>query len=186
MDQMNSNISLIIIAIAGITGCTTFKKAPRENVLALSASDYNKLNGSYHTTPDSYMPGDNVLWKHLTRKAGPEGKEHNRTIGIKMISSKRLQVTICDGSTAPQLKVIRGRWKHGYFRLRNQTLLHGVPPLLWNKETTKTRIGKLNNGSIVIDEVRSGMGMFLMFIAGPPDRYSYLEFNQTNQQPCHE
>lgn len=171
-----------IIAFTGlillfITGCGAFKKDLRSDFIPLDGTNYNRMNGRYPAD----LPGDSLnpffLWNTMAWKdRKPDQEKGMAVVEIFMKNKKTMQLTLFKNNIELEKETIKVKLKKGALVLGNKTKLSGIPLLLWSTKSTNRRVSSAQNGNLLLETRSSGFGMFLMFIAGPPDRYERLEF----------
>ncbi|RQO67419.1 hypothetical protein DBR43_23055 [Pedobacter sp. KBW06] len=175
---MKGNIFFAAILFTLSTGCGSFRKNSAQPLVHVETDNYESLNGRYTTRTDTSRQSKNFnLWPYLTREPMEETLlMKDLSVDLKMISKRRLQITLYDGEARLSQKLIKGKLRKGYFKLRDKTKLNGIPPLFWTLFSEKTRIGKSAKGNLQLENVSARCGMAIFFLASTPDTHVALGF----------
>jgi len=167
-----------------LTGCGSFKKNLADSAIPIGTDNYQSLNGRYTARTDtSRRSKDFNLWPYLTREPMEEALlVKDLSVDLKMISKRRLQVTLYDAEVLLSQKLIKGKLRKGYFKLRHKTKLNGIPPLFWTFFSEKTRIRRSEKGNLQLENVSTRCGMAVFFLAATPDTHVAIDF-QPIQKP---
>lgn len=121
-------LSLYFMSCASLKGL----KLP-ENQRSLSPNNLALLEGTYINRSNTILPNEQIgLWNHLDNK--PPKYYHNRKemlVALKVLSPRKLQISLILAGDTLQQKVIKGQIKAGAFVARRRFLLLPLIPILF-------------------------------------------------------
>jgi hypothetical protein len=154
------NLALLLLISMAINGCTTFRPIQGRELIAVSKKNYSNLNGIYCNQPtDSVMAM--FLSSHLKLKDRKLANLENYDVKIRFINPRKAEVDLYYGDSPQMQSVVRGRFKDGYFYLRQRYILIPFFPIMFYSSNEKHRIG-LAKDSLFIDWAVYTIGVMLI------------------------
>jgi hypothetical protein len=154
------NLVLLLLISMAINGCATFRPIQGRELIATSKKNYSNLNGIYCNQPaDSVMVM--FLSSHLKLKDRKLANLEDRDVKIRFINPRKAEVGLYHGDSLQMQSVVRGRFKGGYFYLRQRYVLIPFFPILFYSSNEKHRIS-LAKDSLIIDWSTYTIGVILI------------------------
>lgn len=183
----------LLFVLISLAGCKSFSNlaatnCPADSMKLQSFKDLNgvysnvsdTLHGTYRRAPYTGQQGPNTIsiLDHLYINVPEEAYRTNSGISIpkeelyvdmKFISEKRLIVAAYQNDRFIFSKVIKGKYRNGYFYLRPKNFVIPFVPLAFGYYFKKVRIGQCGQ-RLVMDYRLNNWGFFL--VAGSSDKIS--------------
>ncbi|MHC1703257.1 MAG: hypothetical protein AB9846_05055 [Tenuifilaceae bacterium] len=162
---MRHIILLSITLTIALASCTSLSKIGIQEYKSenLSKSDFAKLNGIYRNYPDTAIG-------QIKESPYPRNSEHlslfnqfvigqwggtqevfeKQLIKIEFLNHRKAIITLTENEKTLETKIIRGRFKDGYFYSRPKTIIIPIIPLLFGYYFNRFRIGR-NGKYLTID-----------------------------------
>lgn len=117
---------------------------------------------------DTIIP--TVIWYFFNNSDDPVTSELAQAthLGLNLTDKKHLTATLYNGAIPLKTSVLKGRLKHGYFRMKHDLSLSGVPPFYWSMTSAKKQIGIGKEKQLFIDHANETNGSILIMVAGTP------------------
>lgn len=169
-------VSLFAAILAGIlVSCASIKTPKQSNLVPLQAP---MVIGSYpvsiNRTIKSKSLKDTIIptsvWNYFKSSEGKDSLELTRAthIELHLPDEKHITATLYSRTTPLKTEKINGRLQNGYFRIKHNFSMKGIPPLYWKATSSKKQLGIGTEGELYIDSVNETNGMILFMAAGTP------------------
>lgn len=159
--------------------CATINHDSIVPVNKIDENDYRQLNGQYFNYPKEsrgqllrsitngkYQPES--FWANLNQfQIGPASDWKKQTVDIEFLSAKKAVFKLYEGDSLIDEKIVRGKFKDGYFYKRPFFVALPLVPVLFGYNTHRLRIGKAEN--VVVVDYKWNIWMFLM-VAGQSEK----------------
>lgn len=161
---MKYRIFFILLSFVFISSCALLKDSKISNTdfEELTKENYEKLNGIYTNYPDTSVGEFNdfpyglpfspvTLWEQLEKfPIYREDSLEMQCVEIEFLSQKKVLVKLIETDNLLDSKVIKGRFKKGYFYRRRYFLILPFVPLLFGYESERYRLG-LDGTLLIVD-----------------------------------
>jgi hypothetical protein len=175
MSRIHITASVIVLLLLQ-SHCTTLDGR------RYTPSNFNagaSLDGRYQNSGrDSTGASGGELWQQMYYR-GFKKTVHDASgqVIIKEESKTRLQVQWVQNDSVMQSATVKGRYKGGWFYAKRYYRIVPIPVLYFFTENHRIRIGKLEDGRLVVDGYDSRFGWILL-TAGTQSYFTYI-FNPT-------
>ncbi len=158
----------VVCGILFFTSCMNIDLSIRKGKdLQLPPFDFEKINGIYSNTPVDTSGFEQTLYSNFT--IGRRDTLSHKNIGnikITSINANKIILELIENEKTIKTKVLKGKYKKGYFRVRRQYMAEGIlGPIVWAFGEHKNYIGISKSNNLVI--LRSGGSGAMLLIAFP-------------------
>lgn len=169
-------VSLFAAIIAGmLVSCASIKTPKRSDLVPLQAPmaignypvSINRTIKS-QSLKDTLIPTN--IWHYFKNSEGKDSLNLAKAthIELHLPDETHITATLYSGTNPLKTEKINGRLQNGYFRIKHNFSMKGIPPLYWKTTSSKMQLGVGSEGELYIDSVDETNGMFLFMAAGTP------------------
>jgi hypothetical protein len=168
----------ILVVVLFHSSCVPLKKLERNDLLRSENNYHEQLNGEYRNygnkTKGNYL---HSLWYELAyNRRGTFKAPENSTVTLEVLSNTKLKAVLKKDSMVIKTVVLSGKYQEGYFSIKRYYSIIPFPFIYFRHDDHKIRMGKTQNGQLVLDAAESHSGWILMMAAGYREQYD-LQFN---------
>lgn len=161
------------------SSCVSLKKLERNDLLRSEKNDHEHLNGTYRNngnkTSGQYA---HSLWYELNYSHRDTFKApENSTVTLEALGHSKIKAMLKKDSAVIKTVILSGKYEEGYFSVKRYYRIIPFPFIYFRHNDHKIRIGKTQNGNLVVDAAESRSGWVLILAAGFRERYD-LQFYQ--------
>lgn len=165
-----------LLTVFLFSSCVSLKTPKRTDLVTLQAP---MLIGNYpvkfnrevkiydsKSTQDKLIPV--ILWYYFKNASRTDSLAVARAthIELKLTDKKHVTATLYAGNTPLKTKINEGRLRKGYFRMKHELSLKGVPPFFWSISSAKIQFGLGQEKQLYIDQANETNGSILIIMAG--------------------
>ncbi len=157
--------------------CSPFKDVPGRKKVKFDSYGYKVLNGKYELYfGEELKPSLN---KRLFLNTELDEIKENRSsnyIEIQVLNEKRIEARLYIEDQIVEKRRLKGKFKDNYFMLKKRREFKLAYVLLNFYGTDKNRLFLNPDGDLVVDSVKSGCGLFVLFpiFCAGSDRYNSI------------
>jgi hypothetical protein len=169
-------VTILFIALFD-SSCVPLKKLERNDLLRSENNHHEPLNGSFRNhgtkTKGNYT---HSLWYELNYNRRDTFKApENSTVTLEVLGNTKLKAVLKKDSMIIKTVVLSGKYQEGYFSVKRYYSIVPIPFIYFRHDDHKIRIGKTQNGHLVVDAAESHSGWILLMAAGNREQYD-LQF----------
>jgi hypothetical protein len=138
--------------------------AKKRDDVFLTAKNRDELNGIYNNSSVSSPANTDLypIWQRLNNKDVYADTIDNPRIQFRFVSDRKLSAYVLSGKRVIEEKDFHGRFRHGYFILRNRLKARSmVGPLLWGFAGFRIYVGITKKNELVLLESNCGSAVLL-------------------------
>lgn len=168
-------IALILLTVTS-NSCNSIHITARQGKdVTLNVNNNTMLEGIYLNSFDDSTADLYSLWQRLNNNT--INTSVNASIQLNVIGKKQLRVTLLSGNEVVEEKTLHGKYKKGYFVLKNRyrAKLH-FGPFLWSFAGFRIFVGLTKDGNLILLETNAGTAILLLlpiFPAGNQHAFEY-------------
>lgn len=170
------HISVALFLTLIFSSCSTVNLKARKGMdVELTATDYEKLKGSFSNTPIDTAYYYHTLYRNF-RNDTTGTKQKQYTLEITPVSANRMTLKLSHNDVPIKTLNLKGKFKNGYFRVKRKFSAEMLFGPIWGLTEHLNYIGlSKENNLVVFDSGGVGFTMvtiFPFFVAGG-DRYNH-------------
>jgi hypothetical protein len=175
--MVNMKTLLLILSIF-FCSCQSIHFAGR-NGKDLNLSENNSaINHTFNNnTIDSTPYTSSSIWQRLSNKTYKSEYLLHTTVELTMLDKKHIRASLFLGEKTLEERILKGRFKRGYFALNNRLkTAFTAGPLLWEFAGFKIYLGVTKENNLILFETNAGSTAVLIlpiFWAGTVDHIEY-------------
>lgn len=169
---------IALLTIFLLSSCVSLKTPKRTDLVTLQAP---MLIGNYpvrfnravkvfdsKSNKDTFIP--TILWYYFKNASGTDSLDIARAthIELRLTDKKHATAALYAGNTLLKTKINEGRLRKGYFRMKHELSLKGIPPFFWSMSSAKIQFGLGKDKQLYIDAADETNGSILIMVAGTP------------------
>ena len=181
MSRIKYCLILFLISLL-IASCSTLKTAQLTNdLISLDEYNMNKINGTYNrlSNDSTYSNASDLFWLFAMKGINTDEKEN--LVSFNVIDERHIEVKLIQNDSTIYSRISKGKLKNGLFEFnRRVKFLPIIVATIYFD--SKTRIGILNNGDLIVDakSMEYGLTMFVLPLGGSDKRYNSVFERQTD------
>jgi hypothetical protein len=164
---------LLVLVTLFQTACTSLKNRKTDLPDFNAAASPEGLRGHYNNLEtDSFSRYASCLWEHLkyrNRRFTPT--DSNGVIVIEPAGRKRIKASLLVNDSISQTVTLKGRFENGWFYVKRYYRIIPVPFVFFFVDHHRVRLGKLNNGQLVLDGFEHHFG-WILFAGGRDESFT--------------
>ncbi|GAA4314601.1 hypothetical protein GCM10023149_10810 [Mucilaginibacter gynuensis] len=134
-----------------------------------------RILGSYpvvtHQENALNRPSNNVIWNYFLKEPDIDSTEVKQAthFTLEMADPKNVKASLYNGEHLLKTRLVKGKLKNGYFRLKHRLKWQGIPIIYWGLSSEKIQFGIGSEQQLYIDQSSTRNGGILIIISGTPD-----------------